>query len=181
VITWQTSGVTREAGALTAVWTPERSDYVEAFRARNKANHAGMKITVVLGLCLLVVAVGAATGAYGLAAVGLSGAVSGALVVLAGPPLAVRRLWRRNSHLLANMRVVLHPDDGVTVQAGDIKSTFPWSTLGRVFETPQVFVVQLAGPRRRPFILLAKRGLAHPDGESMARLLLQRAGATAPL
>jgi hypothetical protein len=173
--------VTGEVGALTAVWTPERSDYIEAFRARNKANHAEVKITVLLGLCLLVVAVGVARGSYGLAAVGLSGTVSGALVVLAGPPLAIRRLWRRNAHLMTSMRVVLHPDDGVTVQAGDIKSTVPWSALGSVFETPRVFVVQLAGPGRRPFILLAKRALAQPDGDSTARLLLQRAGSTATL
>jgi hypothetical protein len=178
VIICQTSGVTNEVGALSAAWTPDRSDYAEALRARNKANHADRKIIVLIALCLLAVAIGAATGADGLMAFGIAGAVSAVVIALVGPGLAVRRLWRHNTYLRARMRVELHPDDGVTLRAGEIVANYPWSTLGRVFETPRVFVVQLAGRGRRLFILLAKRALVHPGEESTARHLLQRAGAT---
>lgn len=171
--------MTRDVEALIAAWTPDRSDYIEAFRARNKANHADEKIIALIGLCLLVATAGGVTGADALTVSGISAAVSAGVVALVCPALAVRRLWRRNTHLRANMRMVLHPEDGVTLEAGEIVTNFPWSTLGRCLETPRVFVVPLAGRGRRPAILLAKRALAQPDEESAARLLLQRAGATA--
>jgi hypothetical protein len=136
-------------------------------------------MTVLIGLCLLVAAAGWVAGADWLMAFGISGAVSGGAFLLFVPPLAVRRLWRRRAIFRANMRMVLHPDNGVTIQAGGIVSTYPWSTLGRVLETHRLFVVHLAGRGRTPSMLLAKRGLAGPDEEAAARRLLQNAGADA--
>ena len=178
--TCQAAAVTREGAAVVAAWTPERDDYLEAVRARNKAHHANIRMIVIIGLCLCVVAAGWMAGADWLMVFGISGAVSGAAFLLFAPPLAVRRLWRTRAILRASVRMMLHPDNGVTLQAGGIVSTYPWSTLDRVLETPRLFVVHLAGRGRSPSMLLAKRGLAGADEEAAARRLLQNAGADAP-
>lgn len=177
--TCHAAAVTRDGAAVIAVWTPELDDYLEAVRARNKAHHANRKMTVIVGLCLLAVVAGWVAGADWLMGFGISGAVFGGAFLLFAPPLAVRRLWRTRAILRANMRMVLHPDNGMSLQAGGIVSTYPWSTLGRVLETPRVFVVHLAGRGRSPSMLLAKRALAGPDEEAAARQLLQNAGAGA--
>ncbi|HEX5404553.1 MAG TPA: YcxB family protein [Pseudonocardiaceae bacterium] len=168
--------------ALRLSWQPELADFTEAFRARNRARRAWLKIGVMCGVALVVGVVlltrgtpSAQAGATGL--IGL--AVVLPLMMLAVQPLSVRGFWRSNAALRCALRAEVDPVTGITV-TGQSTGTHPWSVVHSVLETDRVFVVQVSGYRRLGFLLLAKRGLSADHQVAELRDILRAGVAVTP-
>lgn len=147
--------------ALHLSWQPELADFTEAFRARNRARRAWVKIWAIAGIALVVaVAVTIAGTAPSVASACYFAAVCCPLAALIVQPLSVRAFWRRNPALRSALHAQVDPITGITL-TGQSTGTHPWSVVHSFLETDRVFVVQLSGYRNLAFLLLAKRGL--PD------------------
>jgi hypothetical protein len=148
-----------EDAALNLSWQPDRVDFTEAFRVRNRARKAWLKIWTMAGIALVVAVVLSITGtAPSVASAGYFVAVFFPLSALIIQPLSVRSFWRRNPALHGPLRARVDPGVGITL-AGRSSTTHPWSIVHSFLETDRVFVVQLSGYRNLGFLLLAKRGL----------------------
>jgi hypothetical protein len=71
-------------------WQPELADYIEAFRARNRARKAWLKMSLCMAVVLAIAVVGVVGGDGTLVGVGVGGAIAIALVALVLQPRAVR-------------------------------------------------------------------------------------------
>jgi YcxB-like protein len=67
----------------------------------------------------------------------------------------------------------------VTTSNGTTTGQIQWSGIQSLLETERLFLVQLAGYRRAPFIVLAKRGLADPSQVDNLRALVNAGIASA--
>ena len=156
--------------ALRLSWQPELADFSEAFRARNRARKAWLKLGVICGIAVVagVVLLTKGTPSALAGATGLIGlAIVLPLMMLAIQPLSVRGLWRSNAVLRSALRAEVDLVTGITL-TGQSTGTHPWSVVHSVLETDRVFVVQISGYQRLGFVLLAKRGL--PAGHQAAEL-----------
>lgn len=156
--------------ALRLSWQPELADFSEAFRARNRARKAWLKVGAICGTALVagVVLLTRGTPSALAGAIGLIGlAVVLPLMMLAVQPLSVRGFWRANPALRSAMQAEVDPATGITL-TGQSTGTHPWSVVHSVLETDRVFVVQISGYQRLGFLLLAKRGL--PAGHQVSEL-----------
>lgn len=152
----------QEEAALQLSWQPELADYADAFRARNRARHAWLKVGVIAGVALVVGIVLSITGAApSVMPLCYLAAALFPLTVVIVQPLSVRSFWRQNPALHAALGADIDPVEGISV-TGRSSGTYPWSSVHSFLETDRLFVVQLSGYRRLAFFLLAKRGLP-PD------------------
>jgi hypothetical protein len=165
----------QQDGALSLSWQPELADYVEAFRARNRARKAWHKIWGLAGIALVIaVAVSVAGTASSMAFPCFFAAVGFPVAALVISPLSVRSFWRRNPALHSPLQACVDPTTGITL-TGQSTGQHPWSTIHSFLETNRVFVVQLSGYRSLGFLLLAKRGLSDERHVDDLRTLLSRA------
>jgi hypothetical protein len=160
------------AKPIELAWQPELADYVEAYRARNRARRAQLKIAICAGVVLVVGLLGVAIGQPTLIGAGGGALIALLLVVFVLQPRAVRNLWRRNPAVRAPATARVDPDAGLTTSNGATTGQIQWSGIDSLLETERLFVIQLAGYRRKPFIVLAKRGLTDPDEIDDLRALL---------
>lgn len=154
--------------ALHLSWQPVRADYTEAFRARNRARKAWLKMAALIGAVLVIGIVLTVTGvdrSLGTACIVI--APFGVLMALVIQPVSVWSFWRRNTVLHEPLQASIDPATGITL-TGQSSGTHPWSIVHSFLETDRVFVVQLSGYRNLGFFLLAKRGL--PDTSHVDRL-----------
>jgi hypothetical protein len=162
-------------------WQPDAADYIDAFSARNKRRRVNWFVGVLsaIGFAFAVLAILA--GQPGAAVLGV---LAGVLFPLAVPFVvksSTNALWRRNPALQQPVQmvvdargaggdapVILMNPGAMHVMTGSAQHR--WAEIGKVLETPRVFVVHLD----RAFFLLAKRGLTDPaQQESLRRLLLR--------
>lgn len=149
----------QEDAALHLSWQPELLDFTDAFRARNRARKAWLKIWALASIALVVAIVFSIAGsAPAVSSACYAAAVCAPLTALVAQPLSVRAFWRRNPALHCALHARVDPGAGITL-TGQSTMTHPWSTVHSFLETGRVFVVQLSGYQNLGFILLAKRGL----------------------
>lgn len=150
------------------------ADYLQAFNARNRANKAWHKIAVIALLGVAVAAVASVLGHPSLAMIGIEVAVLFPLMIPLVTWLSTLSVWHRRPALHAPTRALVSASAGITtdgpiadMSSGQVAVTagagvLGWPAVETVLETKRVFVVQLAGPGNKRFLLLAKRGLADP-------------------
>jgi hypothetical protein len=159
-------------GQLDLAWQPELADYIEAYGARNRARRAGLKIAVVAAILAVLVVVGVTTDTGSLVGAGIGGILALVVVRFVFQPRFVRSTWRANPALRAPARARVDPQLGVSRADGTSTGQVLWSGIDSVLETEHLFLIQLAGYRRKPFFVLAKRGLADPGQLADLRAIL---------
>jgi hypothetical protein len=163
---------------IELTWQPEQADYVEAYRARNRARKAWLKIAVCTAAVFLIAVLGVAIDDGTLIGAGVGGVVAIGLVVFVVQPRAIRGTWSRNPALRAMTSARVDPQTGLTTSIGTSTGQIQWSGIHSVLETEHLFLIQLAGYRRLPFLVLAKRGLADPGQLDDLRKILAAGTAT---
>ena len=158
--------------AIELTWDPELADYVEAYRARNRARKVWRKIAILAGICFLFGIAGAVAQDGAVIGLGVGGLAAIGLIVFVFQPRAVRSLWRGNPAARARSQARVDPLAGLTTSNSMTTGQIQWSGVDSVLETDRLFLVQLAGYRRAPFVVLAKRGLADPAQVERLRALL---------
>jgi hypothetical protein len=173
---------TTEQAPLDLAWQPELADYVEAYRARNRARRVWRTIAVCVGVLAAILAVGLVMGDGTIVGLGLGGLIAVALLKFVFQPRAVRIVWRRNPALRSGAEARVDPQTGVTSSNGNSTGQIQWSGIHSFLETEHLFLIQLGDYRRKPFIVLAKRGLADPSRVADLRAILTTgiASSTAP-
>jgi hypothetical protein len=162
----------QDAHLLTLQWTPQRSDYVEALRARRRDRKAWRRVLVLtlVGVVLLIFAAAIRADPTTWVLLAFYAMLLLVLAVLA-PHLGAWSLWR-NPVVRRPAHAQVDPRDGITV-AAQSTSQHPWTAVHSILETDGVFVVQLNGFRKlKPFFLLPKRGVADPAQVDQLRALL---------
>jgi hypothetical protein len=158
-------------GAVTLEWQPEPADWVQVFAARRRFRRETFKLFVIAAVGAAGALIGMVRHVSVLGTVGLITIVA-VLIAWAARPFIVRSFWRQSPALRKHVRAVVD-EGGITLRTGDGARQHPWSALGPVLETEQVFVVHLAGGRA--FFPLAKRGLSDPADIARLHELLHQA------
>jgi hypothetical protein len=157
---------------IDLAWQPELADYTEAYRARNRARRTRLKLGVLMGVVFLIGAIGALIGSARLIGIGVGGIVAIPVAVFVLQTHALRTIWRKNPALQARVEARIALESGLTSSNGVSTSQIVWSGIDSFLETEHLFVVQLSGYRRLPFLILAKRGLANTRQVDDLRALL---------
>ena len=175
------TGPTDTAGHIDLTWQPELADYVEAYRARNRSRRAWAKITLLAGVVAVIGIIGVVIDDASLVGLGLGGLIAVALVPLVLQPQAVRGQWKRNPQLRSRTGARVEPYLGLITTNDASTSQIRWAGIDSLIETENLFLIQLAGYRRKPFIVVAKRGLPDPSQVADLRAMLTAGTGSPPL
>jgi hypothetical protein len=164
-----------ESPIVELQWTPERSEFMHAWR---------LSLRGVMRRPLLLIAVPAVAVAV-LFLIGrqtialLAGGLIVALVVLMvfGQPWLV---WVRIPRVRLPLRATVSRDGlRVAVQDGSAVTDWAWTSFAGLVESPRVFLLVLAQTRRGGHLALPKRAAADPDDLALLGRMLRTAVAAA--
>jgi hypothetical protein len=168
-------------GHIDLTWQPELADYVESYRARNRSRRAWAKIALLAGVVVVIGIIGVVIDDASLVGLALGGLIAVALVPLVLQPQAVRGQWKRNPQLRSRTGARVEPHLGLTTTNDVSTGQIRWAGIDSVIETENLFLIQLAGYRRKPFVVVAKRGLPDPSQVADLRAMLTVGTGSAPL
>ncbi|GAA2227050.1 hypothetical protein GCM10010232_10750 [Streptomyces amakusaensis] len=166
---------TRTPVALT--YRTTAGDFTAALRVRSRKTPAGRRQRILWPLlALLTFAVGALrlseagrpTDPFGLVMLALG--VLLAVLHFATPPLTARQLQQVFGTYGELRTVVDH--SGMRTGSEDFEQALGWSAMSRYAETPELFVLLMAGKNAAALGVLPKRGLADPADADRLRALL---------
>lgn len=164
---------------LVLSWKPERDDYKQAFRALRRSRGARARLALGGAAVLAGTGIGFLTADQTLISFGVIGVLAFLVVVVFGPALTARAIWRRSTDLGHETQVRAVPGEGLELAIPGATGHYAWWTFSDVVETERVFALRLA--RRRGFLLLAKRGLeSAADIPALRELLIREITAPRP-
>jgi hypothetical protein len=148
------------ADEFVLVWTPTLRELEAAIRARRRATRVTWLEWGFGGLGAVVFGSALASGTW-------SAGFAFVLSILWGTGLwgfGYRWLfyWRRNPHAFAELRQVVSETGVTEAQAGQV-SSFEWAYWGSLLHLRHALLLTVSPKGNTGFVVLARRGLAHPN------------------
>lgn len=158
--------------SVELAWTPELADYVDGYRARDRADRA-LRVFILLGAAVVVACVAAALSGDPDYLPFAAGATAGLLAVPIVTRVAVRRLWRNGLAERGPTRARVEPGVGISMVTRGSSARTEWTHLTRVLETRRSFVLPVGRQRGAFVIVLPKRALADQRDVDRLRAILE--------
>ncbi|WP_372419739.1 YcxB family protein [Actinotalea solisilvae] len=160
-----------DRATVELAWTPEQADYVDAYRARDRADRRLRAFTLLGGAVVVACVAAALSGTPDLLPLA-AGVGVGVLAAPLATRHAVRRLWRAGLAGRGPTRARVEPGVGITSVSRGATTQTEWTHLTRLLETRRSFVLTVGGQRVGYVTVLPKRGLQDPADVDRLRALL---------